>query len=169
MSTHLRFGTITRGSRPSPNRSPTAPHDNADRRRSEIPKAQGPVPEAPGNRPQARAAARISRGPRSGRADTRGPDLAGSSAVHDPMARRAQGSEALALEVWDLSLDSGLPTIRVRPGKGAKPRIVPVHPELHSALASSLQFGNIALGGKLIKASRSTADRRIRSAKSKAE
>ena len=58
-------------------------------------------------------------------------------------------SEALALEVRDLPLDSGLPKIHVRRGKGAKPRIVPVHPELHSALSSSLQFGNIAQGDRL--------------------
>ena len=78
-------------------------------------------------------------------------------------------SEALALEVRDLSLDSGLPTIHVRRGKGAKPRIVPVHPELHSALSSLLQFGNIAQDDRLIKASRSTADRWIRAARIKAE
>ena len=34
-------------------------------------------------------------------------------------------SEALALEVADLSLDAELPTIRVRSGKGRKSRIVP--------------------------------------------
>ena len=78
-------------------------------------------------------------------------------------------SEALALEVRDLSLDSGLPTIHVRRGKGAKPRIVPVQPELHSALSSSLQFENIAQGDRLIKASRSTAYRWIRAATEKAE
>ena len=37
-------------------------------------------------------------------------------------------SEALALEVDDLSLDVELPTICIRRGKGRKVRIVPVHP-----------------------------------------
>ena len=78
-------------------------------------------------------------------------------------------SKALALEVRDLSLDSGLPTIHVRRGKGANPRIVPDHPELHAALASSLQFGNIVQGDRLIRAARSTADRWIRAATAKAE
>ncbi len=59
-------------------------------------------------------------------------------------------SEALALEARDLSLDSDMPTMHVRRGKGAKPRIVPVHPELHSALSSSLQFGNIAQGDRQV-------------------
>ena len=38
------------------------------------------------------------------------------------------------------SLDSGLPTIHLRRGKGAKPWIVPVHPELHSALAGAFVY-----------------------------
>ncbi len=36
--------------------------------------------------------------------------------------------EGLALEVRDLSLDSGLPMIHVRRGNGSKPRMVPVPP-----------------------------------------
>ena len=47
-------------------------------------------------------------------------------------------SEALALEVADLSLDVELPTIRVRSGKGRKSRIVPVHPELGAAFQMAL-------------------------------
>ena len=39
-------------------------------------------------------------------------------------------SEALALEARDLSLDGEFPSLHVREGKGSKPRIVPVHPEL---------------------------------------
>ena len=47
-------------------------------------------------------------------------------------------SEALDLEVRDLSLDTATPTLRVRSGKGGKTRLVPVHPELHGALSSAL-------------------------------
>ena len=78
-------------------------------------------------------------------------------------------SEALALEVGDLSLDVELPTLRVRQGKGRKARIVPVHPELHSSLSSALQFGNVALKERIVKASRSTADRWIREANAAAQ
>ena len=41
---------------------------------------------------------------------------------------------------------------------------MPVHPELHSALTSALQFDNIGQEDKIVKASRSTADRWIREA-----
>ena len=36
-------------------------------------------------------------------------------------------SEALHLEVQELSLDTASPTLHVRSGKGAKTRLVPVH------------------------------------------
>ena len=78
-------------------------------------------------------------------------------------------SEALALEVGDLSLDVEPPTIRVRQGKGRKAHTVPVHPELHSALTSALQFGNIGQEDKIVRASRSTADRWIRQAQARAQ
>ena len=78
-------------------------------------------------------------------------------------------SEALALEVGDLSLDVEPPTIRVRQGKGRKAHIVPVHPKLHSALTSALQFGNIGQEDKIVRASRSTADRWIRQAQARAQ
>ena len=55
-------------------------------------------------------------------------------------------SEALALDVSDLSLDSDLPTIRVRSGKGRKARVVPVHPELAAAFRMALSYGNVAEG-----------------------
>ena len=43
-------------------------------------------------------------------------------------------SEVLNLEVRDLSLDSAYPSLLVRSDKSGKSRLVPVHPELHSAL-----------------------------------
>ena len=47
-------------------------------------------------------------------------------------------SEALSPEARDLSPDSDLPAIHMRRGKRTKLRVVTVHPELHGALASSL-------------------------------
>ena len=78
-------------------------------------------------------------------------------------------SEALSLEVGDLSLESDLPTIRVRQGKGRKARIVPVHPELHAALTSALQYGNVSQENKIVKASRSTADRWVKESVTRAQ
>ena len=76
-------------------------------------------------------------------------------------------SEALALEAHDLSLDGDLPSLHVREGKGSKPRIVPVHPELRMALTSVLEFGDVRRDEKLIRASRATADRWIKAAASR--
>ena len=55
-------------------------------------------------------------------------------------------SEALALDVSDLSPDSDLSTIRVRSGKGRKARVVPVHPERAAAFRMALSYGNIREG-----------------------
>ena len=55
-------------------------------------------------------------------------------------------SEALALEVADLSLNAELPTIRVRQDKGRKSRIVPVHPELGAAFTMALSYGYVSKG-----------------------
>ena len=77
-------------------------------------------------------------------------------------------SEALALDMSDLSLDSDLPTIRVRSGKGRKARVVPVHPELAAAFRMALSYGNVG-EGRLIEAHRSTAWRWVQAAVERAE
>ena len=77
-------------------------------------------------------------------------------------------SEALALEVADLSLDAELPTIRVRQGKGRKSRIVPVHPELGAAFSVALSYGNVS-EGRIIDVHRSTAWRWVQRAHARAE
>ena len=77
-------------------------------------------------------------------------------------------SEALALEVADLSLDVELPTLRVRSGKGRKARVVPVHPELHGALSSALAYGDISQG-RIIEAHTTTAWRWVKTAVKRAE
>ena len=77
-------------------------------------------------------------------------------------------SEALALESGDLSLDADRPTLRVRSGKGGKARIVPVHPELQTALIAVLNYADVGRG-RIVNASRSTAWRWVQSAASRAE
>jgi len=75
-------------------------------------------------------------------------------------------SEALALEIADLNLNSDGPTIRVRRGKGNKARIVPCHPELKAALINALAYGNVG-HGRIIEVSRSTAWRWVQRAVNK--
>ena len=77
-------------------------------------------------------------------------------------------SEALDLEVRDLSLDASNPTIRVRSGKGGKTRLVPMHPELHGALSSALAYGAISRG-RIVEAHPSTAWRWVQAAVKRAE
>ena len=77
-------------------------------------------------------------------------------------------SEALDLEVRDLSLDTASPTLRVRSGKGGKTRLVPVHPELHGALSSALAYGDISQG-RIIEAHPTTAWRWVQAAVKRAE
>ncbi len=77
-------------------------------------------------------------------------------------------SEALDLEVRDLSLDTVSPTVRVRSGKGGKTRLVPVHPELHGALNNALAYGDISQG-RIIEAHSTTAWRWVKTAVKRAE
>ena len=77
-------------------------------------------------------------------------------------------SEALDLEVRDLSLDTATPTLRVRSGKGGKSRLVPVHPELHGALDSALAYGDISQG-RIVEAHPATAWRWVQTAVKRTE
>ena len=77
-------------------------------------------------------------------------------------------SEALALEVSDLSLESHSPTLRVRSGKGKGTRVVPVHPELASAFRMALSYGNVG-ESRLIDVQRVTAWRWVQTAVRRAE
>ena len=72
-------------------------------------------------------------------------------------------SEALALEKRDLFLDSDRPTLRVRRGKGNKAYVVPLHPELQTALIAATSYGAVGRG-RLIDVSRTTALRWVQAA-----
>ncbi len=72
-------------------------------------------------------------------------------------------SEALALELSDLSLDDDNPALRVRAGKGGRDRLVPLHPELAVAFHNFVAFGNVKRG-PIIAATRSTAWRWLKQA-----
>jgi len=73
-------------------------------------------------------------------------------------------SEALGLEVGDLDFadDGDNATLRVRRGKGNKPRFVPLHPELAAALRTYVRMANIRRG-KVFSTTRSTAWRWMQS------
>ena len=77
-------------------------------------------------------------------------------------------SEALDLEVRDLSLDTATPTFRVRSGKGGKTRLVPVHPELGAAFQTALAYGSVS-DGRIIDAHRTTTWRWVQKAHAKTE
>ena len=72
-------------------------------------------------------------------------------------------SEALAVEVADLKLDSERPALTVRQAKGGRTRIVPVHDELYSALSNAIAYGQVRRG-RLIQVTRSTAWRWVKDA-----
>ena len=130
-------------------------------------KIQGTVPQAEGlGRTQEilQGAARILGGPPGRGLDKGCTEPQGKTAVPDRVACRPQDLWTLALEARDLSLAGELPSLHVREGKGSKPRIVPVHPELRAALTSALEFGDVGQGDRLIRASRATADRWIKTA-----
>ena len=77
-------------------------------------------------------------------------------------------SEALALEVSNLSLDANSPTLKVRSGKGRRARVVPVHPELAVAFRMALSYGNVS-EGRLIDVHKVTAWRWVQTAVRRAE
>ena len=76
-------------------------------------------------------------------------------------------SEALAVEVSDLKLDSEKPTLRIRQGKGGRTRIVPVHDDLSSALSNAIAYGPVRRG-RIIEVTRSTAWRWVKDAADRA-
>ena len=73
-------------------------------------------------------------------------------------------SEAIAVERRDLTLGVDRPTLRVRRGKGNRARVVPVHPELETALRMYLELAPRGRGGPLIAVARQNAHAWVKSA-----
>ena len=87
----------------------------------------------------------------------------------DPDGRRRHSRKLPEyLEAHHLSLENELPSLHIREVKGSEPRSVLVHPELRAALTSALEFGDVGEGDRLIRASRASADRRMKPAASMA-
>ena len=76
-------------------------------------------------------------------------------------------SEALAVEVSDLKLDSTQPTLTVRQGKGGRSRLVPVHDQLSQAFSNAIAYGQVRRG-RIIEVTRSTAWRWVKDATERA-
>ena len=77
-------------------------------------------------------------------------------------------SEALAVTAADFSLDADRPTLRVRQAKGAKDRVVPVHPELSTEVRHFL-IHHAKDKGPLVTVHPSTAWRWVKAAVKAAE
>lgn len=74
-------------------------------------------------------------------------------------------AEALKLTPADVYLDTDMPTLKVRMGKGGKDRIVPVHPRLKEAFLSRLQYSEaIALSKPFVSVNPSTTWRWVKEA-----
>ena len=73
-------------------------------------------------------------------------------------------SEALSLNWADVLLDEDRSAIRIRQGKGNKPRIVPLHPELRTALGLVWDYQRTRLHQRILAYDRSTGFRWIKAA-----
>jgi integrase len=78
-------------------------------------------------------------------------------------------SEALALVRADLSLDDKAPALRVRQGKGNRPRMVPVHLELAAALSNALGFMPGGQDQRIVPTTRRSALRWVTAAQAQLE
>ena len=76
-------------------------------------------------------------------------------------------SEVVAISAADLTLESDQPTIKVHLGKGAKDRVVPLHPELRDVLNNLVYYR--AISGPIIGVSRQAAYEWVQKARRSAQ